>query len=74
MLGPMPELIFAIENNLTAIAGDGSVSLHVFLCFPVTALSIAAEFSGLRRLSVLINVALGELRQLFVGVLLFAQS
>ena len=33
MLDPMPELIFAIDDNLTAVAGDACVSFHylVFL-------------------------------------------
>jgi hypothetical protein len=28
MLGPVPELIFAIEDNLTAVTGDACVSFH----------------------------------------------
>jgi hypothetical protein len=28
MLDPLPELIFAIEDNLTAVAGDACVSFH----------------------------------------------
>jgi hypothetical protein len=48
MLGPMSEVIFAIEDNLTAVTGDACVSFHdvYFPSFPATALSIAGEFSG----------------------------
>jgi hypothetical protein len=76
MLGPMPDLIFAIEDNLTAVAGDACMSFHDLYLFTVRRVY---RFSGsslltLCRLSMSINVAFGEFRQRLVSVLFFAQS
>jgi hypothetical protein len=62
MLGPMPDVIFAIENDLTAVAEN------------VCAGGFHHGWSKLCRLSMSINIAFGELRQRLVGLLFFSQS